>query len=71
MDKVAFGAALRRARRRRFWSQEELANKLGMTEATVNRWEKGKQEPDLAALKKLERVFGKPLEETLGIKLEL
>lgn len=56
--------------RRRFWTQEELAKKLKVSVATISRWETAKNEPDLAALKALQRVFGEPLEEMLGVKLD-
>lgn len=38
-------------------SQEELANRLGVSFATVNRWEGGKSEPQRAQAEKLEELW--------------
>lgn len=40
-------------------SQEEFANYIGVSFATVNRWEKGHHEPTYAAKKKNHRVMQK------------
>lgn len=37
-----------------FLSQEEFAKRLGVSYATVNRWETGKTVPNIKALKKLD-----------------
>ncbi len=37
-----------------FLSQEEFAQKLGVSYATVNRWETGKTAPNIKAMKKLD-----------------
>lgn len=37
-----------------FLSQEEFAQKLGVSYATVNRWETGKTIPNIKAMKKLD-----------------
>lgn len=36
-----------------FLSQEDFATRLCVSVATINRWEKGKSKPNLAAMKKL------------------
>ncbi len=40
-------------------SQSELAKKLGVSYATVNRWENGLHEPTYAAKRKLRLLFEK------------
>lgn len=40
-------------------SQTELAKKLGVSYATVNRWENGLHEPTYAAKRKLRKLFEK------------
>jgi len=37
-----------------FLNQEEFANKLGVSFATVNRWETGKTLPNIKAMKKID-----------------
>ena len=40
-----------------FMSQEDLAQKLGISYVTVNRWENGKFEPTIKMKKKLNKMF--------------
>lgn len=44
----------------------ELANRLGVREATVYRWEQGKQAPTLHMSKALARELGVSLDELFG-----
>ena len=46
-----FSAQVREVRRQLGISQEELAHELGVSFATVNRWENGKTAPSKLALK--------------------
>ena len=39
------------------WSQEDLARELGVSFATVNRWENGKAVPSKLAAIQLEKIF--------------
>lgn len=50
---VLSGERLRKARIRRFLSQQNLADKAGTTEATVNRLENGLQRARLRTIRKL------------------
>ena len=38
------------------WSQEDLARNLGVSFATVNRWENGKTKPSRLAQEKIKQV---------------
>ena len=49
-------------------SQTELAEMLGVSFSTVNRWENGKHEPTIKAKKKLKELFIKYKIES-GVKL--
>ena len=40
-----------------FLTQEELAQKLGVSFSSVNRWERGHYEPTIKVKKKLHRLF--------------
>lgn len=60
---------LRAERLQRGWSQQEIADQLGVTSVTVNRWERGVQHPNAYARLKLCTLFGKSAEE-LGLVQE-
>ena len=57
---------LRGERLRRGWSQQKLADELGIAVVTVNRWERGKQQPTGYYRLKLSVLFEKS-EEELGL----
>lgn len=44
---------IKRLRTRCFLTQDNFANKLGVTFSTVNRWEQGKSKPNLVAMKNI------------------
>ena len=48
---------IRELREDRGWTQLELANRLGVTPATVYNWERGKYEPTASKLRQIARVF--------------
>ncbi len=47
---------IRDLRRRLDWTQEQMARELGVSFATVNRWERGHKSPSALAQKALERL---------------
>ena len=49
-------AELKKLRQTHGWSQEELARELGVSFATVNRWENGKTRPSRLAYDKIKQV---------------
>ena len=60
--------ALRNERLLREWSQKDVADHLGTTTVTVNRWERGIQQPSPIFRFKLSALFGKS-EAELGLLL--
>lgn len=46
-----FSEDIRRIRRKAFMSQEDFAKAIGVSFATVNRWETGKAKPNLKTMK--------------------
>ena len=50
---------LKEYREKAFLTQEDLANKLGVSYVTVNRWENGKFEPTMKIKRKLYKFFAK------------
>jgi transcriptional regulator with XRE-family HTH domain len=55
---MSFGEIIRSARRRRDWTQEELAAKLLCTKTAVCKWEANKSIPPLARLSALAEALG-------------
>ena len=51
------------ARQERRWSQQRLAEELGVSRQTVISVEKGRFDPSLPLAFRLSAVFGRPLEE--------
>ena len=49
-------AKLKKIRQLHGWSQEDLARELGVSFATVNRWENGKTKPSRLAQDKIRQV---------------
>ncbi|MBR7130890.1 MAG: helix-turn-helix transcriptional regulator [Lentisphaeria bacterium] len=47
---------LKKLRQRQGWSQEDLARNLGVSFATVNRWENGKTKPSRLSVEKIQVV---------------
>lgn len=50
---------IRKIRKRLNLTQEQLAQRLGVSFTTVNRWEKGKNEPSPLAFRALEELENK------------
>lgn len=57
MDGVTFSEKLITLRGGRGWTQEQLAEKLGVTRQTVSNWERALSLPDAVGLTALSRVF--------------
>jgi len=53
------GAEIRSLRKALSLTQEEFAHRIGVTFATVNRWENGKSKPSRLAVKTLEELSRK------------
>ena len=49
---------IKRFRMDRDWTQEQLAEKVGVTRSTVTQWETGWSKPRMGAVEKLAAVFG-------------
>jgi transcriptional regulator with XRE-family HTH domain len=64
MDPVRFGLGVRALRRRKGWTQQELADRCGLSQAAVSRIERG--EGDTLTVQTLERVS-----TALGARLRL
>lgn len=58
-------------RRRQGWSQEQLAEKLGVSRQALSKWENGTATPDTANVMKLCRLFGVSADDLLDDGREL
>ncbi len=56
---------LRELRKKKGWTQEDLARKMNVSLSTVQRWEKKGGEPTRLARRELQRFFRK-----VGVELE-
>lgn len=65
MDQVRIGAFIAALRLERGWTQEELGERLGVTNKTVSRWENGNYMPGVEMLTLLGREFNVTLNELL------
>ena len=61
MDIIKIGKYIAENRKKKNMTQEQLAEKIGVTSKTISRWENGNYMPDISLLK--------PLSEELGITL--
>lgn len=61
------GQRLRQERVANGWRQQTLAEKIGTTEGTINRWEQGKNAPDSYYRERLCEVFGKTPNELFDL----
>ena len=48
---MSFSEDIKRIRRKAFLTQEDFAKEIGVSFATVNRWETGKARPNLITMK--------------------
>lgn len=60
-----YAKKIKEYRERKFLTQQELAEKLGVTYVSICRWETGKFEPTIKIKKKLVALF-----EEAGMKIE-
>jgi len=64
------GERIRQLRLEKGWTQETLANLLGVSRLAVARWETGERRPRKKYLDKLAAILGLPMEELLGVELK-
>ena len=64
--KRVLGDKLKELREDKNMSQKALADKLGVTQQAVGKWERGKSEPDIATINKLADIFEVNTDYLLG-----
>ena len=72
MDQIKIGKFIAELRKEKKLTQEQLAEKLGVTQKSVSRWETGRNMPDLSILQVLSAELGITVSELLdGAKSEV
>lgn len=56
---MSFAEDIKRIRKKLFLSQEDFARELGISYATINRWETGKSKPTYKNMKLIDEYFKK------------
>lgn len=68
---MQIGQVIRKYRKLKQMTQEELANQLGVTASAVNKWENGNSFPDITLLAPIARLLGITLDTLLSFHEEL
>ncbi len=55
---MTFYEKITHLRKKQGWSQEELAEKLGVTRQSVSKWEMGQSQPDIDKILQMSSIFG-------------
>jgi transcriptional regulator with XRE-family HTH domain len=66
MDNIKTGILIAKKRKEKQLTQKDLADKLGVSNATVSKWETGKGFPDISLLEPLASVLGFSVSEILS-----
>lgn len=68
MEKNSFGSMISSLRREKGLTQSELAEKMGVTDKAVSKWERDLSFPDISSLPKLAEIFGLSVDELIQAK---
>ena len=66
MDQEKIGKFMSAMRKQQGFTQEQLGEKLGVTNKTISRWETGKYMPDIDKLQELSAILGISINELLA-----
>lgn len=71
MNNIKTGLFIAELRRQKEWTQSQLAEKLGVTDKAVSRWETGRGFPDISLLRALSALLGVTVNEVIvGERIE-
>ena len=68
MQKQTFGEMISSLRKEKGMTQLELAEKMGVTDKAVSKWERNLSFPDVSSLPRLAEIFGLSVDELLQYK---
>ena len=64
------GKRISHFRKKKLLTQKELGNRLGISDKTISKWEKGTIAPDITLLESLAKILGVKLDELLVVNNE-
>lgn len=70
MKKQTFGGMISSLRKEKGMTQLELAEKMGVTDKAVSKWERDLSFPDINSIPKLAEVFEVSIDELMQVKSE-
>ena len=70
MKKETFGNMVAALRKERGMTQLELAEKMGVTDKAVSKWERDLSFPDVSSIPKLAEILGVSVDELMQVKAE-
>ena len=69
MMNTSMGEIISTLRKEKGMTQKELADKLGITDKAVSKWERDVSFPDTATIPKLAEILGVSVEELMNVKI--
>ena len=66
MDQVKIGKFIAKCRKEKKLTQQELSEKLGVTDKAISKWENGRGMPDISLLQQLIEILDISLNELLA-----
>ena len=70
MDMKSIGKKISKYRKKRDWTQRQLAKQLSVSHQAVSKWEKGAAIPDLETLVAMARLFGVSVDQLIAPKAD-
>lgn len=70
MNQIRIGAFISECRKAKGWTQSQLAEKLGITDKAVSKWETGITVPDLEVLLKISKLYNISINDILEPKIQ-
>lgn len=70
MKKESFGNMVAALRKEKGMTQLELAEKMGVTDKAVSKWERDLSFPDVSSIPKLAEILGVTVDELMQVKAE-
>ena len=71
MKEINIGRAIVEGRRRKGITQEDLAQYMGVSKASVSKWETGQSYPDITLLPQLAAYFNISIDDLLGYEPQM
>ena len=71
MDNIKMGALIREARKKKGYTQKDIATRLNITDRAVSKWERGICAPDLALLEPLAEILEISITELITGEVEV